>query len=85
MKLLGDGIEAARVKRVTARQPFCGQPSALEKAKTFVGKGKPIVILMKTVMGAGVDFMEGHHSILRNMMMGMKMRDIFDKEIGNAC
>jgi len=33
----------------------------LEKAKTFVGKGKPIVILMKTVMGSGVDFMEGHH------------------------
>ena len=24
-------------------------------------KGKPVVILMKTVMGAGVDFMEGHH------------------------
>ena len=35
--------------------------AALEKAKTFVGKGKPIVILMTTVMGAGVDFMEGHH------------------------
>ena len=33
----------------------------LEKAKTFVGKGKPIAILMKTVMGSGVDFMEGHH------------------------
>ncbi|MFM2360367.1 MAG: hypothetical protein RLY16_2360 [Bacteroidota bacterium] len=35
--------------------------TALEKAKTFVGKGKPIVILMKTAMGAGVDFMEGSH------------------------
>ena len=35
--------------------------AALEKAKTFVGKGKPIVVLMTTVMGAGVDFMEGHH------------------------
>ena len=34
---------------------------AFEKAKTLVGKGKPIVILMKTVMGKGVDFMEGHH------------------------
>lgn len=33
----------------------------LEKAKGFVGKGKPIVILMKTVMGKGVDFMEGSH------------------------
>ena len=35
--------------------------ATLEKAKSFVGKGKPIAILMKTVMGAGVDFMEGHH------------------------
>ncbi|GAO41739.1 transketolase [Flavihumibacter petaseus] len=35
--------------------------AALEHAKTFVGKGKPIVILMKTVMGKGVDFMEGSH------------------------
>lgn len=35
--------------------------AALEKAKTFVGKGKPIVVLMKTAMGAGVDFMEGSH------------------------
>jgi transketolase len=35
--------------------------AALEKAKTFVGKGKPIVILMKTEMGEGVDFMEGSH------------------------
>jgi len=35
--------------------------ATLEKAKTFVGKGKPIVILMKTVMGKGVNFMEGSH------------------------
>lgn len=35
--------------------------AALDKAKSFVGKGKPIVILMKTAMGAGVDFMEGTH------------------------
>jgi transketolase len=35
--------------------------AALEKAKTFVGKGKPIAILMKTEMGKGVDFMEGSH------------------------
>ena len=35
--------------------------AALEKAKTFVGKGKPIVILMTTAMGKGVDFMEGSH------------------------
>jgi transketolase len=35
--------------------------AALEKAKTFTGKGKPVVILMKTSMGKGVDFMEGSH------------------------
>jgi len=35
--------------------------ATLEKAKTFVGQGKPIVILMTTIMGKGVDFMEGHH------------------------
>ena len=35
--------------------------ATLEHAKTFVGKGKPIVILMKTSMGKGVDFMEGSH------------------------
>lgn len=33
----------------------------LEHAKTLTGKGKPIVILMRTVMGKGVDFMEGSH------------------------
>ncbi len=35
--------------------------AGLEKAKTMLGKGKPIVILMKTSMGKGVDFMEGSH------------------------
>jgi transketolase len=35
--------------------------ATLEKAKSFIGKGKPIVILMVTVMGKGVDFMEGSH------------------------
>jgi transketolase len=35
--------------------------STLETAKTFIGKGKPIVILMRTAMGKGVDFMEGTH------------------------
>ena len=36
--------------------------AGLRQAKTFVGKGKPIVILMKTEMGKGVDFMEGSHA-----------------------
>ncbi|MGN6492763.1 MAG: transketolase [Agriterribacter sp.] len=35
--------------------------TTLKKAKTLVGKGKPIGIMMHTVMGKGVDFMEGHH------------------------
>ncbi|MEJ7768196.1 MAG: transketolase [Chitinophagaceae bacterium] len=35
--------------------------ATLEKARTFVGKGKPIAVLMTTVMGSGVDFMEGNH------------------------
>ncbi len=33
----------------------------LEHAKTFVGKGKPIINIMKTEMGYGVDYMMGSH------------------------
>ena len=36
--------------------------AGLRQAKTYVGKGKPIVILMKTEMGKGVEFMEGSHA-----------------------
>lgn len=35
--------------------------STLDKAKSIVGKGKPIVIIMKTEMGQGVDYMMGTH------------------------
>jgi transketolase len=35
--------------------------ATLEKAKTLTGKGKPVGIVMKTVMGKGVDFMENNH------------------------
>ncbi len=35
--------------------------AGLEKAKSLLGKGKPVVILMRTSMGKGVDFMEGSH------------------------
>ncbi len=35
--------------------------ATLDKAKSMTGQGKPICILMKTVMGKGVDFMEGSH------------------------
>ncbi len=34
---------------------------ALRTAKNLTGKGKPVVILMKTEMGKGIDFMEGSH------------------------
>ncbi|MBN1111941.1 MAG: transketolase [Bacteroidales bacterium] len=33
----------------------------IDKAKAQTGKGKPVVILMKTEMGFGVDFMMGTH------------------------
>jgi len=33
----------------------------LAKAKAFIGKGKPIINIMKTEMGAGVDYMMGTH------------------------
>ncbi|HMQ07008.1 MAG TPA: transketolase [Saprospiraceae bacterium] len=35
--------------------------STLNKAKSKLGKAKPIVIIMNTEMGKGVDFMEGTH------------------------
>ena len=35
--------------------------SGLEKAKSLAGKGKPVMNLMKTEMGFGVDFMMGSH------------------------
>jgi transketolase len=34
----------------------------LEEAKSLVGKGKPIAIIMRTIMGKGVDFMENDHN-----------------------
>ena len=36
--------------------------AVLEKAKTLTGKGKPIAIMMHTIMGKGVDFMENDHN-----------------------
>lgn len=35
--------------------------ATLDKAKSLTGQGKPIGIMMHTVMGKGVDFMEGTH------------------------
>ena len=34
----------------------------LQLAQTKTGKGKPVMVLMKTVMGKGVDFMENNHN-----------------------
>lgn len=36
--------------------------AGLTKAKELTGKGKPVGIMMKTVMGKGVDFMENDHN-----------------------
>ena len=36
--------------------------SILEKAKTETGKGKPVVIILHTEMGNGVDYMMGTHA-----------------------
>lgn len=33
----------------------------LEEAISLTGKAKPVIILMKTIMGKDVDFMENHH------------------------
>ncbi len=35
--------------------------ATLSKAKSMTGNGKPIIIIMKTEMGQGVDFMVGSH------------------------
>lgn len=35
--------------------------STLKKAKALTGHGKPVIIIMTTVMGQGVDFMMGTH------------------------
>ena len=34
----------------------------LTEAKSLIGKGKPIAIIMHTIMGKGVDFMENDHN-----------------------
>jgi len=36
--------------------------AVLEQAKALTGKGKPIGIMMHTIMGKGVDFMENDHN-----------------------
>jgi transketolase len=36
--------------------------ATFEKAKSLTGQGKPIAIIMKTIMSKGVDFMENDHN-----------------------
>ena len=36
--------------------------ATLDEAKSLTGKGQPVAILMHTIMGKGVDFMENDHS-----------------------
>ena len=36
--------------------------STLDEAKAHCGKGKPVCILMHTIMGKGIDFMENDHN-----------------------
>ncbi len=43
---------------------FTALRTVLADAKAATGKGKPIMILMRTGMGKGVDFMEGSHKWL---------------------
>jgi transketolase len=57
-KFLAFGWEVIHLEQGNNMDEVVG---ALRHAKTFTGKGKPIVILMKTAMGSGVDFMEGSH------------------------
>lgn len=35
--------------------------AGIHKAKSMLGQGKPVAIMMHTIMGAGVDFMENDH------------------------
>jgi transketolase len=36
--------------------------AGLDKAKSLTGQGKPVAIMMHTIMGKGVDFMENDHN-----------------------
>ena len=57
-KFLAFGWEVLEIKNGNILEDVI---AGLNNAKTFLGKGKPIIILMHTEMGAGVDFMVGTH------------------------
>lgn len=56
---------------------------SFDKAKTFIGKGKPIVNIMKTEMGAGVDFMMGTHKWHGSAPNDEQLQKALDQLIGN--
>ena len=49
------------VMEVTKGNDMASVVASLEEAKSRTGKGKPVVILLHTEMGKGVDFMMGSH------------------------
>lgn len=55
----------------------------LNKAKTFIGKGRPIVNIMKTEMGAGVDFMMGTHKWHGSAPNDEQLKKALDQLVGN--
>lgn len=57
--------------------------AGLDKAKTFIGKGKPIINIMKTEMGAGVDFMMGTHKWHGSAPNDEQLQKALDQLVGN--
>jgi transketolase len=55
----------------------------LDKAKAFIGKGKPIVNIMKTEMGAGVDYMMGTHKWHGSAPNDEQLQKALDQLVGN--
>jgi len=53
------------------------------KSKAFIGKGKPIVNIMKTEMGAGVDFMMGTHKWHGSAPNDEQLQKALDQLVGN--
>lgn len=60
--------------------------SRLTDAKNLTGQGKPIVILMKTIMGFGVDYMMGTHKwhgVAPNDEQTVKALDQLEETLGD--
>jgi transketolase len=57
--------------------------NGLAKAKSFIGKGKPIVNIMKTEMGAGVDYMMGTHKWHGSAPNDEQLKKALDQLVGN--